>query len=64
MNRIYTTVQAAKMLRVSERRVLQIAEQKDVGMYVGGIWLYTEVEVKKMKKRHKKPGQPRLNEKR
>ena len=54
---MYSATQAATILRISNRRVRQLAEIGKIGRRVGCRWKFTEAEVEEFQKT-RKPARP------
>ncbi len=57
-NRLYSTKQVAEMLGISDGRLRQliISGQAEPDQKVGGVWLFTDDEIERLRGRKQKPG--------
>ena len=56
MNKFYSTGEVSEILGVLPRQVRRIAEDLGCGKLHGGIWTFSEKDVRKMERRKKTPG--------
>ena len=58
LDRLYSVSQAARLLRLSERRVAQFCQAQRLGQRVGGRYIITGEELARFAKQPRKPGRP------